>query len=161
MGLLRKRVVLSAEAILLIMLCMGYAFSGALFPSSVALVITAGCYIVDNSLNAVEMARSTYVKKISDNPDEVIVVSMSIPILGGVIWATIGYQAVFVCASGIGRHKPHPVHAHPRTRQWCRAQWRCWAIRCMNSLKKADISVAPSTVTMPGCVPNRRGFPSS
>jgi len=29
------------------------------------------------------------------------VVSMSIPILGGVIWATIGYQAVFVCASGI------------------------------------------------------------
>lgn len=109
---LGERVVLSAEAILLIVLCMGYAFSGALFPASVALIVTAGCYIVDNSLNAVEMARSTYVKKISDDPDEVIptlstgvsldhVVSMSIPILGGIIWATIGYQAVFVCASGI------------------------------------------------------------
>lgn len=107
---LGERVVLSAEAVLLIVLCMGYAFSAALFPVSVALAITAGCYIIDNSLNAVEMARSTYVKKISDEPDEVVptlstglsldhVVSMTIPIFGGLIWASIGYQMVFICAS--------------------------------------------------------------
>ncbi|MGI5848689.1 MAG: MFS transporter [Christensenellales bacterium] len=107
---LGERIVLTAEAILLIVLCIGYAFSGDIFPATVALVITAGCYIVDNSLSAVEMARSTYVKKISDDPSEVIptlstgvsldhVVSMFIPVCGGLLWAAIGYQVVFICAS--------------------------------------------------------------
>jgi hypothetical protein len=89
---------------------MGYAFSGELFPVPVALAITAGCYVADNSLAAVEMARSTYVKKISGDPSEVIptlslgvsldhVVSMIIPFFGGLLWAALGYQMVFICAS--------------------------------------------------------------
>jgi len=107
---LGERIVLSAEAILLIILCLGYAFSGELFPASVALIITAGCYVLDNSVTAVEMARSTYVKKISDDPNEVIptlstgisldhVVSMLIPFCGGLLWTAFGYQVVFLCAS--------------------------------------------------------------
>jgi predicted MFS family arabinose efflux permease len=107
---LGERVVLSAEAILLIVICMGYAFSGDLFPASVALIVTAACYIIDNSLAAVEMARSTYVKKISDDPNEVIptlstgisldhVVAMLIPLGGGLLWTALGYEALFLCAA--------------------------------------------------------------
>jgi MFS family permease len=105
-----ERIVLSAEAVLLILICMGYAFSGDIFPIPVALIITAGCYVIDNSLAAVEMARSTYVKKISDDPNEVIptlstgmsldhVVSMLIPFGGGLLWMVLGYEAVFVAAA--------------------------------------------------------------
>lgn len=107
---LGEKTVLSAEAILLILLCMGYAFSGDLFPVPVALAITAGCYVADNSLSAVEMARSTYVRKISDDHSEVIptlslgvtldhIVAMTIPFFGGILWMALGYQIVFICAS--------------------------------------------------------------
>lgn len=107
---LGERIVLSAEAILLIFLCMAYAFSANIFPVTIAVIITAGCYVIDNSLSAVEMARSTYVRKISDDPDDVVptlstgtsfdhVVAMSIPTLGGIIWAATSYKMVFVLAS--------------------------------------------------------------
>jgi len=109
---LGERVVLSVEAVVLIVLCMGYAFSSLIFPVSIAVIITAACFILDNSLSAVEMARSTYVKKISDDPDEVIptlstgtsfdhVVSMTIPFFGGLIWTAFSFRAVFVIASFI------------------------------------------------------------
>lgn len=109
---LGEKIVLSAEAVLLVALCMGYAFSADIFPASVALIVTAVCYIADNSLAVVEMARSTYVKKISDDPADVIptlstgvsldhIVSMSIPTLGGFLWVALGYQFVFVFASAI------------------------------------------------------------
>ena len=107
--ILGERKVLSAEAIVLILLCMGYAFSSNLFPVGVAVVITAGCYIIDNSLNAVEMARSTYVRKIASDQNEVIptlsagasfdhVISMTVPYFGGLIWTMFSYKIVFVCA---------------------------------------------------------------
>jgi hypothetical protein len=74
--------------------------------------VTAGCYIIDNSLSAVEMARSTYVRKLADDPDEVLptlstgtsfdhVISMTIPTLGGILWAATSYKMVFIAASFI------------------------------------------------------------
>jgi MFS family permease len=48
-----ERFVLSIEAILLIILCMGYSFAGDLAPTNIAVIIIAACYIIDNSLNAV------------------------------------------------------------------------------------------------------------
>ena len=109
---LGERKVLSAEAVLLIILCMGYAFAGSIFPVSIAVVIIAACYILDNSMSAVEMARATYMRKIALTPTDVThtlsmgisldhAVSMTIPILGGILWATCGYPAVFLAAAVI------------------------------------------------------------
>ncbi|MDP4109671.1 MAG: MFS transporter, partial [Bacillota bacterium] len=89
---------------------MGYAFASDIFPVGVAVVVTAACYIIDNSLSSVEMARSTYVRKIADDPSDVVptlstgtsfdhVVSMTIPFLSGLIWAATSYKMVFVLAS--------------------------------------------------------------
>jgi hypothetical protein len=75
-------------------------------------VIIAACYIIDNSMSAVEMARSTYVKKIALYPDDVTptlsagtsfdhIVAMSIPTLGGILWAGVGYKYVFIAAAFI------------------------------------------------------------
>ncbi|MEI8200418.1 MAG: MFS transporter [Eubacteriales bacterium] len=110
---LGERTVLSLEAVLLVVICMGYAFAADLVPLSAAVVIIAVCYILDNSMSAVEMARSTYVRKIALDPTDVMptlsagvsfdhIVAMTIPILGGLLWKTMGYQYVFMAAALIG-----------------------------------------------------------
>ncbi|OJU15504.1 MAG: MFS transporter [Clostridiales bacterium 43-6] len=107
-----ERFILSLEAVLLFVLCLGYAFAGDLFSSSVALVITAICYILDNSMSTVEMARSTYLKKIVIDPADTThtlamgtsldhIVSMSIPVFGGMLWVAAGYKYVFLFAAVI------------------------------------------------------------
>ena len=89
-----ERFILTMEAVILFAICMGYAFAADLFGPGIAVVIIAACYIIDNSMNAVEMARSTYVRKIAVDPADVTptlsagtsidhVVSMSVPFLGG------------------------------------------------------------------------------
>ncbi|MCB2298315.1 MFS transporter [Clostridium tagluense] len=107
-----ERFVLSLEAIVLIVICMGYSFADYLLSPSAAVVIIAACYVIDNSLSVVEMARSTYVKKIAICPEDVIptlsagtsfdhVIAMSIPFIGGILWTTMGYQYVFIVAAFI------------------------------------------------------------
>ena len=107
-----ERFVLTFEAILLFTICLGYAFSDRIFSTGVAVVIIAGCYVIDNSMSAVEMARSTYVRKIAVDLADVTptlstgvslqhIASMVIPIFGGLLWLKVGYQAVFMAAAVI------------------------------------------------------------
>ena len=107
-----ERFILSLEAVFLLVICMGYAFAADLFQPGFAVIIIAACYVIDNSMSAVEMARSTYVRKISIDPADVMptlstgtsvdhIVSMSVPFLGGLLWAAFGYQYVFLAAAGI------------------------------------------------------------
>jgi MFS family permease len=107
-----ERFVLTVEAILLFAICLGYAFSARIFTADIAVVIIAGCYVIDNSMSAVEMARSTYVRKIAVDLSDVTptlstgvslqhIASMVIPVFGGLLWAAVGYQAVFIAAAVI------------------------------------------------------------
>jgi MFS family permease len=107
-----ERFVLTMEAVLLFAICLGYAYSDRLFSTAVAAAIIAGCYIIDNSMAAVEMARSTYLRKIAVDLSDVTptlstgvslqhIASMVIPVFGGLLWAAIGYQAVFIAAAVI------------------------------------------------------------
>lgn len=107
-----ERYVLSLEAIVLIVICLGYSFAADIAPTGVAIVIISACYIIDNSMSVVEMARSTYVKKIAVDPEDVTptlsagtsfdhVIAMTIPFLGGILWLTMGYKYVFLVAAFI------------------------------------------------------------
>ncbi len=107
-----ERFVLTLEAVILFSICLGYAFSARIFPAGVAVVIIAGCYIIDNSMSAVEMARSTYLRKIAVDLADVTptlstgvslqhIASMVIPVFGGLLWTAVGYPAVFVAAAVI------------------------------------------------------------
>lgn len=107
-----ERYILTLEALLLFVICLGYAFSAKIFSASIALIIIAGCYVIDNSMSAVEMARSTYARKIVIDPSEVTatlstgvslqhISSMLIPVLGGLLWTKAGYPAVFMGAAVI------------------------------------------------------------
>lgn len=106
-----ERFVLASEAIILIAICMGYAFaedvSGVFGISGAALLIICGCFVIDQMLNATTMARATYLKKIAISPEDVSptlsmglsidhAVSMVVPWLGSLVWNAFGYKYVFV-----------------------------------------------------------------
>jgi MFS family permease len=111
-----ERYVLAGEAATLILICLGYAFSKDFFVSigkeNMALYFICGCYVIDQLLAAVGMARSTYLKKIAVVPEDVSptlsmgisidhMVSMTIPFLGGYLWTVLGYKYVFIGGSVI------------------------------------------------------------
>jgi predicted MFS family arabinose efflux permease len=109
---LGERFVLSMEALVLIVICIGYSTAGDIFSAGIAVVVLSCCYILDNSMSVVEMARSTYVKKIAITPEDVTptlsagvsfdhVIAMSVPFLGGLIWTAFGYKYVFMIAGFI------------------------------------------------------------
>lgn len=107
-----ERAVLIAEALLLVVVCSGYGFGRTLFSENTALLIACCCFVADQLLMSVNMARSTYLKKIAGHPDHITptltmsvsidhVFSISVALLGGLVWSAWGYQAVFLCGGGI------------------------------------------------------------
>jgi len=109
-----ERFVLILEAIIIIVACLGFAFSKLIFPENVALFVVAGCYLLDNMVSGAGMARTTYVKRLSDDPSEVSatlamgisldhVLSMSVPTFAGLLWATnMGQGYIYVFCAGLG-----------------------------------------------------------
>jgi predicted MFS family arabinose efflux permease len=105
-----EKSVLSFEAILLFFVCLGYAFAEDIFSYKGALILVSACYILDQSMSAVSMARATYLKKISLKPEDISpslslgtsidhIASMFLPALGGIIWSingSSGYKYVFM-----------------------------------------------------------------
>jgi predicted MFS family arabinose efflux permease len=102
-----ERAVLTSEAVILIVICFGYGFAKSLFSENIAFLIVCGCYLIDQMIFSVGMARATYMKKIARKPDHVQstltagvtidhIFSISAAILGGVIWNTHGFQYVFI-----------------------------------------------------------------
>jgi predicted MFS family arabinose efflux permease len=104
---LGERVVLASEAGLLILVCFGYGFSKSIFPENTAFFIVCVCFLLDQMLMSVGMARSTYIKKIAKEAGDIQpalsagitidhVFSISVALIGGVIWNNFGFQYVFL-----------------------------------------------------------------
>ena len=107
-----ERVVLASEAVLLVFVCFGYGFSRTWFPENTAFLVVCGCFLLDQMLMSVGMARSTYMKKIALQPSDVQpaltlavtidhVFSISVALLGGLIWNVFGFQYVFLMGTVI------------------------------------------------------------
>jgi predicted MFS family arabinose efflux permease len=102
-----ERVVLSAEAVLLVVVCAGYGFARSMFVEDTAFIIVVACYLLDQMLMSVSMARATFMKKIALEPAHIQtalqagitidhVFSISVALLGGLVWNFFGYQYVFL-----------------------------------------------------------------
>jgi predicted MFS family arabinose efflux permease len=77
-----------------------------LLPENIAFIVVCGCYLVDQMIFSVSMARATYIKKIALQPDHVQstltagvtidhIFSISAALVGGMIWNAWGFQYVF------------------------------------------------------------------
>jgi predicted MFS family arabinose efflux permease len=104
---LGERIVLASEAVLLALVCFGYGFAKFMFPEGIAFLITCICFLLDQMSLSFGMARSTYIRKIAHLPADVQpaltvsvtidhIFSISIALLGGVIWSACGFQYVFL-----------------------------------------------------------------
>jgi len=109
---LGERVVLAADEVILLIICLTYAFASHLFRAPVDLWFLCGAYILDHLLFALRVARTTYLKKIALDPADITpsislgitidhAVAMTLPILSGYIWDAFGYEWVFILAAGI------------------------------------------------------------
>jgi predicted MFS family arabinose efflux permease len=104
---LGERIVLVSEAVLLVFVCFGYGFAKFLFPEGVAFLIICVCFLLDQMSMSFGMARSTYMRKIARQVNDIQpaltvsvtidhIFSISIALLGGVIWNAFGFQYVFL-----------------------------------------------------------------
>lgn len=109
---LGERVVLAADEIFLLLVCLVYAFASDLFPKPWDLRVLFGAYVLDHLLFALRVARTTYLKKIAKDPSDITpsvslgitidhAVAMSLPILSGYIWEAWGFRWVFLMAAAI------------------------------------------------------------
>jgi len=106
-----ERKIMLANAVLLVIVCLGYGTAEHLgLGPKVALLIVFVTYVMDQLLFALEMARDTYMSKIAETKDDLTaslsvgvtinhLVAMSVPSLGGLLWAKYGYEWVFVAAA--------------------------------------------------------------
>ncbi|MDX9992199.1 MAG: MFS transporter [Anaerolineales bacterium] len=109
---LGERFVLSAEALILVVVCFGYGFAKFIFPAEIAFLVVCVAFLVDQMIFSVGMARATYMKKIAKRPEDIQpaltaavtidhVFSISAALVGGVIWSTFGFQYVFLMGVGL------------------------------------------------------------
>jgi predicted MFS family arabinose efflux permease len=103
---------LTTEAVILVFVCLGYGYSREIFSETAALFVAFACYILDQLLMSVGMARATYLQKIAVVPEDVAqtltmgvtidhALSITIALLGGILWVTWGYQYVFLLGACI------------------------------------------------------------
>ena len=107
---LGERRMMGAEALAFFFVCLGYAFAADLFPPAAVVPVVALCYILDQVMSAISMARATYLKKIAVDPADVSptlslgtsldhIMTMFLPLLGGMVWYNAGpngYKYVFL-----------------------------------------------------------------
>ncbi len=109
---LGERTVLAADEVLLLAICLTYAFAGDLLSGRAVLFALYGAYILDMVLFALRVARTTYLKKIADDPSDITptismgitidhAVAMTLPMLSGYIWEAYGFRWVFILAGAI------------------------------------------------------------
>ncbi len=107
-----ERLILTAEAAMLILVCVSYGFARELFSEKTALFIVFVSYVCDQLLLSAGMARATYLQKIAVRPEDVTqtltmatsidhIFSISIALFGGLIWIKWGYQYLFLLGAVI------------------------------------------------------------
>ncbi|MCL6589195.1 MAG: MFS transporter [Firmicutes bacterium] len=105
-----ERLIIIGESLILILICLGYGFAEKLGLGEGAVYLVSGCFITDQLLFAVNMARTTYLHKQLAYKSDLTptlsmgitmdhLVSMTIPALGGVLWAAFGYEMIFLAAA--------------------------------------------------------------
>jgi len=107
-----ERAVLLADSVLILLVCLGYGFAHCLPVHAAALGLLYACFVADNLLFGVNMARDTYLAKIVVKKEHLAptlslgisinhAVSMSIPTVGGLMWIRYGHSSVFLATAGI------------------------------------------------------------
>ena len=105
-----ERASLFTEGVVLASVCTAYAVAGAHGESIAALYVVLAAYVLDQLSLAISVARTTYLSKIVEKPEDLPgglaagvsidhAVSMTGPLVGGLVWMRFGFQYVFLGAA--------------------------------------------------------------
>ncbi len=104
------KTVMIGDTIILFFVCLLYGFAHRLFSQGTALIVVSIVFVLDWMISSASMASSIYVNRISDGRDEVTatlstgisinhLISVSIALVGGLIWESLGVELLFVLAA--------------------------------------------------------------
>jgi len=107
------KVVMVADTIILVGVCLCYGFAHRVFPKDIAFIICCVNYVLDAVISLASMASNLYVKDLSDSPEEVKatistgvsinhVITIFIALFGGWIWETLGMEMLFIASAVLG-----------------------------------------------------------
>jgi predicted MFS family arabinose efflux permease len=105
-----ERTIIVAESLIMTLVCLGYGFAGYFGLGKATVDLVCLCYILDNMLMAITIARTTYLHKILVTPDDLTpslsmgvsldhLVAMTLPALGGLLWNRYGFEYIFLFAA--------------------------------------------------------------
>ena len=107
------KVVMVADTIILVGVCLLYGFAHHIFPMEIAFIVCCINYVLDAVISLASMASNVNVQELSDNADEVKatnstgvsinhVITIFIALFGGWIWQTLGIETLFICSAVLG-----------------------------------------------------------
>ena len=107
------KVVMVADTLILVIVCIAYGFAHHVFSMDVAYVVCCVMYVLDAVISLASMASNVYVKDLSDSPEEVKatistgvsinhVITIFIALCGGWIWETLGIETLFIASAVLG-----------------------------------------------------------
>ncbi len=107
------KVVMVADTLILVIVCVCYGFAHHLFAKDVAFLICCVNYVLDAVISLASMASNLYVQDLSDNDDEVKatistgvsinhVITIFIALFGGWIWQSLGIELLFILSAVFG-----------------------------------------------------------
>ncbi|NIA14031.1 MAG: MFS transporter [Nitrospiraceae bacterium] len=107
-----ERAVLVADGLILAFVCLGYGYALPLMGGEMehARLLACACFVADNLLFSLGAGRTVFVSRQTNSPEELTstlamgvsinhIISMTIPIAAGAIWAGFGYERVFLAAA--------------------------------------------------------------
>ena len=107
------KVVMVADTIILVAVCLCYGFAHHIFPEKIAFIVCCVNYVLDSIISLASMASNVYVQDLSDSPEETKatistgvsinhVITIFIALFGGWIWEALGIETLFIVSAILG-----------------------------------------------------------
>ncbi|MDR0320501.1 MAG: MFS transporter [Treponema sp.] len=107
------KVVMVADTLILIVVCLLYGFAHRLFPIEIAFIVVCVNFVLDSIISIASMASNIYVKSVASNQEEVTatlstgisvnhIISIFIALMGGWIWKVTGIETLFTLSAALG-----------------------------------------------------------
>ena len=107
------KVVMVADTLILIVVCLLYGFAHRLFPKEIAFMVVCVNFVLDSIISMASMATNVYVQRIASSQEEITatfstgvsvnhVISILIALMGGWIWSVTGIEFLFTMSAILG-----------------------------------------------------------
>jgi MFS family permease len=107
------KLVMVADTLILIVVCLLYGFAHRIFPPGIAIIVVCVNFVLDSIISLASMASNIYVQKIASNQEEITatlstgvsvnhLISIFIALMGGWIWKVTGIEVLFSISAFLG-----------------------------------------------------------